>query len=91
MATEGRRTNHWVYIYFVTPDLDLTSLLFSHLGYARVVGELESFRSFKSVKIQNIRPIFVGDEIFHHFIHAIYDTVVCERGLPVSRLSTCSS
>ncbi|KAF5330921.1 hypothetical protein D9619_005434 [Psilocybe cf. subviscida] len=57
---------------------------FGLLQYAHVLGELEIFRGLKSLKISNIRPLFDGDgdEVFHHFLHAMFDTVVCEKGLP---------
>ncbi|KAF8965266.1 hypothetical protein BDZ97DRAFT_799053 [Flammula alnicola] len=55
---------------------------FEPFAYARVLGELEQYKSAKNLKVHHIRPVYDGHEVYHHILHTIMDTLTYERGPP---------
>ena len=56
----------------------------SNFPYIRIVGKLEQFRNGKIVDVQDIKTVSDPYEPYFHVLHAIHDTIIYERGPPVS-------
>jgi hypothetical protein len=57
----------------------------SNFPYMRVVGGLEQFKNRNLIKVIDIRPVFSVHEPYYHVLQAIHDTLLQERGPPVSQ------
>ncbi|KAF9464768.1 hypothetical protein BDZ94DRAFT_467240 [Collybia nuda] len=58
----------------------------SNFPYVHVVGELEQYRNRNTIKVMDIEAVTNAYEPYYHVLHAVHDTLVYERGPPVSHI-----
>ncbi|RDB21448.1 Replication factor A protein 2 [Hypsizygus marmoreus] len=61
-------------------QLDPDQLQVQKLPYVRVIGELEQYKGRKSIRAAKIETVSEPHALYEHILHAIYDTLIYERG-----------
>ncbi|KAJ7709836.1 hypothetical protein B0H17DRAFT_240278 [Mycena rosella] len=51
--------------------------------YVRVVGELQTYRDAKILRVNNVLAVPNPYQIFEHILKAIHETVICVKGPPM--------